>query len=110
MAYRTRTPDASRFTDRQLTWIRASSSEAEVMANLRGESVAEPASIAPDEDREALFWIGLPFVALAAFAFYETASLLSLLPGGLARCSSRSRSCGRCCTRRSATLSPTSTL
>ncbi|MDB4993690.1 MAG: hypothetical protein JWM74_1122 [Myxococcaceae bacterium] len=84
MDYRTNGSEASpRFTERQLTWIRACSSEVEVAANLRGQSLAEPPSIAPDEVRGALFWIGVPFVALGAFAFYATGSGLALLPGGL---------------------------
>jgi hypothetical protein len=85
MAYRTTEIEgAPRFSDRQLEWIRATSSEAEVAANLRGRSVTEaPRSEGADEVTQLLFWLALPCLALGGYAFYETRSSLSLIPGGL---------------------------
>ncbi len=52
-------------------------------ANLAGVSIRKPGSIAPDELRDVLFWLGLPVLGLGAFALYERASWLSLLLGTL---------------------------
>jgi len=76
------TEQATSFSDRQLAFINATSSLAEVEANLQGRSVTAAPPGAPDEIGQVCLWLGLPLLALGAIAFLATGSILGLLPAG----------------------------
>lgn len=71
------------FSERQLAWIRATTSEAEVAANLRGRSVVRAPSGPPDELAQVMVWLGVPFVGMGCYVFAATGSNLGLMPAVL---------------------------
>lgn len=83
MSYRTAAPiEELRLSDRQTTWVLATTSVAEVTANLGGRSVVEAPSVQPDEIAQVTLWLGLPFLALGICVHYWTGDALGLILSG----------------------------
>jgi len=93
-AYRAPSADAAHFTDRQRTWLAATTTEAVARAMLQGIPAGRVPTRAPDELAEVMLWMGVAFTALGAIAAFATSSgyaAIPIAPGALLLASALAR-------------------